>query len=58
VDNALELAKWLEQHPKVEGVNYAGLESSKYNELAKKYLKNGFGGVLTFRLKDGKEKSE
>jgi O-acetylhomoserine (thiol)-lyase len=55
VDNALELAKWLEQHPKVEGVNYAGLESSKYNELAKKYLKNGFGGVLTFRLKDGKE---
>lgn len=55
VDNALELAKWLERHPKVEAVNYAGLESSKYHELAKKYLKNGFGGVLTFRLKAGKE---
>jgi O-acetylhomoserine/O-acetylserine sulfhydrylase len=55
VDNALELAKWLENHPKVEAVNYAGLESSKYHELAKKYLTNGFGGVLTFRLKAGKE---
>lgn len=54
-DNTLELAKWLENHPKVEGVNYAGLESSKYHELAKKYLTNGFGGVLTFRLKAGKE---
>ncbi|MBN1768955.1 MAG: O-acetylhomoserine aminocarboxypropyltransferase/cysteine synthase [Prolixibacteraceae bacterium] len=55
VDNALELAKWLEVHPAVEAVNYAGLASSKYHELAKKYLKNGFGGVLTFRLKAGKQ---
>ncbi|HKK81029.1 MAG TPA: aminotransferase class I/II-fold pyridoxal phosphate-dependent enzyme, partial [Prolixibacteraceae bacterium] len=55
VDNALELAKWLEDHPEVEAVNYAGLESSKYHKLAKKYLKNGFGGVLTFRLKAGKQ---
>lgn len=55
VDNALELAKWLEAHPQVASVNYAGLESSKYHELAKKYLKHGFGGVLTFRLKAGKE---
>lgn len=55
VDNALELAKWLEQHPKVEAVNYAGLESSKYHSLAKQYLSHGFGGVLTFRLKAGKE---
>jgi O-acetylhomoserine/O-acetylserine sulfhydrylase len=55
VDNALELARWLEQHPKVEAVNYTGLKSSPYHELAKKYLKNGFGGVLTFRLKAGKE---
>jgi O-acetylhomoserine/O-acetylserine sulfhydrylase len=54
VDNALELAKWLEAHPKVAAVNYAGLESSRYHTLAKKYLKNGFGGVLSFRLKDGK----
>ncbi len=57
VDNALEIAKWLENHPKVESVNYAGLESSKYNNLAKKYLRNGFGGVLTFNIKKGKEEA-
>lgn len=57
-DNALELAKWLENHPKVESVNYAGLESSKYHQLAKKYLRNGFGGVLTFRVKGEKEVAE
>lgn len=55
VQNTLEIAKWLESHPAVEAVNYPGLESSKYHELAKKYLKKGFGGVLTFRLKAGKE---
>ncbi len=54
VDNALELAKWLEKRPEVEYVNYPGLESSKYHALAKKYLHNGFGGVLSFKLKDGK----
>jgi O-acetylhomoserine (thiol)-lyase len=51
VENALALAEWLEQHPAVEYVNYPGLKSSKYHDLAKKYLKKGFGGVLTFRLK-------
>jgi O-acetylhomoserine/O-acetylserine sulfhydrylase len=55
VDNALELAKWLEQHPQVESVNYPGLESSPHHTLAKKYLKNGFGAVLSFVLKGGKE---
>lgn len=55
VDNALELAQWLEKHQQVENVNYPGLESSKYNQLAKKYLKNGFGGVLSFNLKGNKE---
>jgi len=55
VDNALELAKWLEQHPQVEKVNYPGLESSAQHTLAKKYLKNGFGAVLSFELKGGKE---
>lgn len=54
VDNALNLAKWLQNRPEVEYVNYPGLESSKYHTLAKKYLKNGFGGVLSFKLKDGK----
>ena len=54
VDNALEVAKWLHERPEVEYVNYPGLPSSKYHTLAKKYLKNGFGGVLSFKLKDGK----
>lgn len=58
VSNALELAKWLEQHPEVESVNYPGLESSKYHELAKKYLKRGFGGVLTFKLKGDLERAK
>jgi len=57
VDNALELAKWLEQHPQVEKVNYPGLASSPYNTLAKKYLKNGFGAVLSFELKGDKGKA-
>lgn len=58
VSNALFLAQWLEQHEDVEYVNYPGLESSKYHERAKKYLKNGFGGVLSFKLKGGKEAAD
>ncbi len=54
VENALALAKWLEAHPKVQKVNYPGLESSSYHTLAKKYLKNGFGGVLSFEVKGDK----
>lgn len=57
VDNALQLAKWLEQHPQVASVNYPGLESSPYHDLAKKYLKNGFGGVLSFEIKGSKEQA-
>ncbi len=57
VDNALELAKWLEQHPQVAKVNYPGLTSSPQHTLAKKYLKNGFGAVLSFELKGDKEKA-
>lgn len=57
VDNALQLAKWLEQHPQVANVNYPGLESSPYHGLAKKYLKNGFGGVLSFEIKGDKEQA-
>ncbi|MEQ8924944.1 MAG: O-acetylhomoserine aminocarboxypropyltransferase/cysteine synthase [Fulvivirga sp.] len=57
VDNALELAKWLDKHPLVESVNYPGLETSSYHELARKYLKNGFGGVLSFVIKGGKEEA-
>lgn len=57
-ENALALAKWLEAHPSVAYVNYPGLESSKYHELAKKYLTRGFGGVLSFKLKAGKEAAD
>jgi O-acetylhomoserine/O-acetylserine sulfhydrylase len=58
VDNAIQLAEWLEKHPKVEYVNYPGLKSSKYYELGKKYLRNGFGGVLSFKIKGGKEAAD
>lgn len=55
--NALALAEWLENHPKVKKVNYPGLKSSPYHELAKKYLRNGFGGVLSFEVAGDKEKA-
>jgi O-acetylhomoserine/O-acetylserine sulfhydrylase len=55
VSNALALAQWLENHPSVEFVWYPGLASSPYHELAKKYLKNGYGGVLQFGIKGGLE---
>ncbi len=51
VENAQKVAEWLEKHPKVEYVNYPGLKSSKYHEIAKKYFTRGFGGVLTFKVK-------
>jgi len=57
VDNALNLAQWLEKNPNVESVNYPGLESSTYHKLAKKYLRNGFGAVLSFTVKGTKENS-
>jgi O-acetylhomoserine (thiol)-lyase len=57
VDNALELAKWLEQHPQVANVSYPGLQSSPYHALAKKYLKNGFGAVLSFGIKGDKQQA-
>ena len=53
--NALELATWLEQHPAIEYVNYPGLKSSATHANAVKYLKRGFGGVLTFKLKGDAE---
>lgn len=54
-DNGLAIAQWLESHPQVKSVNYPGLPSSRYHEIAKKYLKNGFGGVLSFNIKGGSE---
>ncbi len=58
VDNALEIAKWLTNHPKVSQVDYPGLPSSPYYNLARKYLKHGFGGVLAFTVKGGKESAD
>ena len=55
VENALKLASWLENHASVKQVNYPGLASSPHHELAKKYLKKGFGGVLSFELEGSKE---
>lgn len=55
VDNTLALAAWLENHPSVAKVNYPGLESSPYHANAKKYLKHGFGAVLSFELKGSKK---
>jgi O-acetylhomoserine (thiol)-lyase len=54
-DNTLALAQWLAAHPKVAGVNYPGLENHPSHALAKKYLRNGFGGVLSFGFKGGYE---
>jgi O-acetylhomoserine (thiol)-lyase len=51
VDNALSIAQWLEKNELVEYVNYPGLSTSKYHNQAKKYLTNGFGGVLSFKIK-------
>lgn len=51
VQNAQELANWLENHDMVESVNYPGLTSSSSHENAVKYLKRGFGGVLSFLVK-------
>ncbi len=52
-ENALALAKWLERQEEVAWVNYPGLESSEYYELAQTYLPKGQSGVLTFGLKGG-----
>ena len=57
-ENALACAKFLQNHPKVAWVDYAGLEGNKYYELAQKQFKGGLPcGVLTFGIKGGREKS-
>jgi O-acetylhomoserine (thiol)-lyase len=54
-DNALALAQWLEKHPLVDFVQYPGLKSSPYHELAQKYLPRGYSGILNFGVKGDKE---
>jgi len=51
--NALEIAKWLKQHPLVSWVVYPGLPDNPDHANAAKYLKNGFGGILGFGIKGG-----
>lgn len=52
-ENALELAKWLQEQDEVTWVNYPGLETSLYKTLADKYLPNGQSGIVTFGVKGG-----
>ncbi len=54
-ENALAVAKWLEKHPKVTWVNYAGLPNSSFNELANKITKGQASGILSFGIKGGKQ---
>ena len=54
-ENALELAQWIQNRDEVSWVNYPGLESSNYAELAEEYLPNGKSGIVTFGLKKGFE---
>ncbi len=56
--NALKLAEWLEKHEGVEWVSYPGLPSHPYHANAKKYLRNGFGCVLSFGVKGGFEAAQ
>jgi O-acetylhomoserine (thiol)-lyase len=51
--NALRVAHFLEQHPRVAWVNYPGLESSRYHALAQRYLPRGAGGMLAFGIHGG-----
>lgn len=52
-DNALAVAKYLQAHPKVEWVNFAGLDTDKYHSLAKKYFQGKPASLLTFGIKGG-----
>jgi O-acetylhomoserine (thiol)-lyase len=53
VDNALELALWLQAHPSVKWVDFPGLPEHPYHETAKRILRNGFGAVLAFGIEGG-----
>jgi len=53
--NAQRIAEYLENNPKIAWVNYPGLKSNKYYDLAKKYLPNGSCGVISFGIKGGRE---
>lgn len=56
-ENALKVAQWLQDHPKVAWVHYSGLSGDKYHSLAQKYLPDGACGVIAFGLKGAKEEA-
>lgn len=56
VENAKKIATWLNNHPQVEQVNYAGLEDSPWYEAGKKYAPKGAGAIVSFEIKGGREK--
>ena len=57
-ENALAVAKHVQNHPKIAWVNYPGLEGDKYHALAQKYLPHGTCGVVTFGVKGGRKAAE
>ncbi|NTW05499.1 MAG: homocysteine synthase [Peptococcaceae bacterium] len=56
--NALAVANFLKDHPKVSWVNYPGLVDGEYHHLAKRYYNNGFGAILTFGVKGGQKEAK
>ncbi|WP_044915243.1 O-acetylhomoserine aminocarboxypropyltransferase/cysteine synthase family protein [Butyrivibrio sp. WCE2006] len=58
VENGLAVAEFLEKHPKVVNVNYPGLKSNKYYDLAMKYMGNGGCGVVSFEIEGGRKAAE
>ena len=56
-ENAMKVATWLSENPRVAWVNYPGLPDNKYHALAEKYMPNGTCGVIAFGLKGGREQS-
>lgn len=50
-ENTMALAKWLKARDDIKWVDYIGLEDNEYHAVAKKYMKNGYGGMLTFAVK-------
>ena len=57
-ENGQAVAEFLNSHPKIKSVTYCGLPGDKYHELAKKYLKNGSCGVVSFEIEGGREAAE
>jgi O-acetylhomoserine (thiol)-lyase len=54
-ENAMKVARWLAEHEAVEYVYYPGLESDEYHEVAKRVLRGGFGALISFGVKGGRE---